>query len=313
MRVLHNHAWQPPATSGEKGKMDMSQNFGEEDAAPVVEDDPTDGAASDDSHAEGETPKASDATADDGAEVVVSIGDQAEADPQHEEQGRAPDWVRDLRKANREKDRRIRELEARISQPAASQPEALGPKPTLSGMDYDEEKFSAALDAWHDRKRAIDARAAQAEQQQAAAQQAWQAKLDAYSKAKAALKVRDFEDAEGVAQDTLSATQQGVIVNGADNPALVVYALGSNPKKAKELAAITDPVKFAFAVAKLETQLKIAPKKSAPPPERMVRGSSGIVAGGTDATLERLQAQADKTGDRTQVAAYLRAKKASAR
>lgn len=290
----------------------MSQNFGEEDAASAVEDDPTEGATSDDSKAEGETPEVSDAT-DDATEVVVSIGDQAEADPQHEEQARAPDWVRDLRKANREKDRRIRELEARISQPAASQPETLGPKPTLSGMDYDEEKFSAALDAWHDRKRAIDARAAQAEQQQAAAQQAWQAKLDAYSRAKAALKVRDFDDAEGVAQDTLSATQQGVIVNGADNPALVVYALGSNPKKAKELAAITDPVKFAFAVAKLETQLKIAPKKSAPPPERVVRGSSGIVAGGTDATLERLQAQADKTGDRTQVAAYLRAKKASAR
>jgi hypothetical protein len=292
----------------------MPMHFGEEDGASAVEDDPTtDEEAADDTQDEGETLDASDEAADDTVEVVVSIGDPAEADPQQEEQTRAPDWVRDLRKANREKDKRIRELEARISHPAANEPEALGAKPTLAGMEYDEDRFAQALDAWHERKRAIDARAAQNERKQQEAQAAWQSKLDAYGRAKAALKVRDFEDAEGIAQDTFSATQQGVIVNGADNPALVVYALGSNPKKAKELAAIADPVKFAFAVAKLETQLKLTPKKSVPPPERVVRGSSGIVAGGTDARLAQLQAKADKTGDRTEVAAYMRAKKATAR
>ena len=47
-----------------------------------------------------------------------------------------------------------------------------------------------------------------------------------------------------------------------------MYALGKNPKKAKELGEITDPVKFAFAVAKLETQLTVTSRKQVPPPEK---------------------------------------------
>jgi hypothetical protein len=64
-------------------------------------------------------------------------------------------------------------------------------------------------------------------------QKAWQAKLDGYGKAKAELRVKDFEDAEAVAQELFNVTQQGVMLQGADNPALVVYALGKNPKKAR--------------------------------------------------------------------------------
>lgn len=93
----------------------------------------------------------------------------------------------------------------------------------------------------------------------------------------------------------------------AKTSALLRYALGKNPKKAKELAAITDPVKFTFAIAKLEDKLKVAPRKTAPPPDTVVRSS---VAGSAavDSALKRLQDQADKTGDRTKVAAYLRSK-----
>lgn len=291
--------------------------FGDDGGGAVL-DDPEEDVIDGDNAATETTDEAADETTDDDTgEVIVSIGDPAEADPQQEEQARAPDWVRDLRKSNRELVRKQRQLEeenARLKGGGpATQPVQLGPKPTLAGSDYDEEKFAQALDAWHDRKRQIDDQQAEKERAEQTQRQAWQAKLDAYGRAKAALKVRDFEDVEAAAQDVLSTTQQGIVLDGAENPALVVYALGSNPKKAKELAAITSPVKFAFAVAKLETQLKLTPKKSAPPPERTVRGSSGIVAGGTDATLARLQAQADKTGDRTPVAAYMRAQKAKAR
>ena len=143
------------------------------------------------------------------------------------------------------------------------------------------------------------------------AQTAWQAKLDTYGTQKSALKVRDFEDAEATAQEVLSVTQQGVILSGADNPAVVVYALGKNPKKAKELAAISDPVKFAFAVAKLETQLKVTPRKSAPLPESTVRGSARS-SGAADSTLERLRVEADRTGDRTKVARHMREQRAKA-
>jgi hypothetical protein len=101
--------------------------------------------------------------------------------------------------------------------------------------------------------------------------------------------------------------QQGMIVQGADNAALVVYALGKNPKKAKELASITDPVKFAFAVAKLETQLKISNRKAQTSPERKISGT-GRPSGAVDSTLDRLRADAEKTGDYSKVFQYKKQK-----
>ena len=105
----------------------------------------------------------------------------------------------------------------------------------------------------------------------------------------------------------LNITQQGIVLQGAENPALVVYALGKNPSKAKELSSITDPVKFAFAVSKLESQLKVSNRKSAPPPEKVLSGTGRASA--VDSTLERLRADAEKTGDYTKVTAYKRQKK----
>jgi hypothetical protein len=140
--------------------------------------------------------------------------------------------------------------------------------------------------------------------------QAWQSKLDDYGKAKAELKVRDYEDAEETVQQILNITQQGVVLQGCDNPALVVYALGKNPKKTAELAKLTDPVKFAFAVAKLEKELKVTNRKAAPAPERVVSGT-GRSSGAVDSTLERLREEAARTGNMTKVIAY-RAQKRTA-
>ena len=100
------------------------------------------------------------------------------------------------------------------------------------------------------------------------------------------------------------------MLQGADNPALVIYALGKNPKKAKELADIKDPVKFAFAVAKLEKELKVTNRRAAPPPERVVSGT-GRSSGAVDSTLERLREDAARTGNMTKVIAY-KAQKRSA-
>jgi hypothetical protein len=242
-------------------------------------------------------------------EVVVSIGEDA---PPPEEEVRAPEWVRELRKTNREKERRIRELEAKLSattteiKPVVT----LGPKPKLEEYDYDADRYEQAIDQWHDRKRVHDREAdlvLQSEQQQ---QQAWQAKLNDYGKAKAELKVRDYEDAEETVQQLLNVTQQGVLLNGCDNPALVVYALGKNPKKTAELAKLTDPVKFAFAVAKLEKELKVTNRRAAPAPERVVSGT-GRSSGAVDSTLERLREEAARTGNMTKVIAY-RAQKRTA-
>jgi hypothetical protein len=242
-------------------------------------------------------------------EVVVSIGEDA---PPAEEEVRAPEWVRELRKTNREKERRIRELEAKLSATTTEIKPivTLGPKPKLEEYDYDADRFEQAIDQWHDRKREHDREAEQALQSEQQQQKAWQAKLDDYGKAKAELKVRDYEDAEETVQQILNVTQQGVVLQGCDNPALVVYALGKNPKKTAELAKLTDPVKFAFAVAKLEKELKVTNRRAAPAPERVVSGT-GRSSGAVDSTLERLREEAARTGNMTKVIQY-RAQKRSA-
>jgi len=244
---------------------------------------------------------------EDSDEVIVSIGEES---PPPDEHAQAPGWVKELRKANREKEKRIRELEAKLTQTTEKKPVVLGPKPKLEDYEYDADRFETALADWFERKRHADAEAQKAQQAEQAQQQAWQEKLEGYGKAKAELRVRDFDDAEAVAQELFNVTQQGVVLQGADNPALVIYALGKNPKKAAELAKIEDPVKFAFAVAKLEKELKVTNRKAAPAPERMV-SSTGRVSGAVDSTLERLRAEAEKTGNYTKVIQYKRQKQAA--
>jgi hypothetical protein len=244
----------------------------------------------------------------DNDDVIVSIGEDA---PPPEEPAHAPEWVRELRKTNRELQRQNRELQGKLHTTATTEnkPVVLGKKPTLEDHDYDADQFETALTNWFERKRTADDVNAKQEAEVMNQQKAWQSKLDGYSKAKAELKVKDFDDAEAIAQELFSVTQQGVMLQGADNPALVVYALGKNPKKAKELSEIKDPVKFAFAVAKLEKDLKVTNRKAAPPPERVITGT-GRSSGAVDSTLERLREDAARTGNMTKVIQYKAQKRA---
>jgi len=272
----------------------------------VIEDTPE--TTSDENNAVDESPKDAQEPQE-SDEIVVSIGEES---PPPEENAPAPEWVRELRKSHREAQKKIREYESKLQalQSTENKPVALGPKPKLEDFDYDSDRYEKSLEQWYDRKRlAADAEAKTkaAEEEQA---KSWQAKLETYGKAKAELKVKDYDDAEEVVQQVLNTVQQGVILQGADNPALVVYALGKNPKKAKELASLSDPVKFAFAVAKLEKDLKVTARKPAPAPERSI-ASDGPKSGAVDSQLERLRAEAEKTGNYTKVIQYKRQKRAT--
>lgn len=278
----------------------------EETPEPEAQADPDD--TGDQPAEEGETEPVAEAD-----EVLVTIGD--EEPPAETDADRAPQWVRELRKSHRELQRKVREYEERERVAPAAEPAAvaLPAKPTLEAADYDTEKYEAELEAWYRKRDQAESAKRQAQTQADEQQKAWQQKLEAYGTAKKSLKVRDYDDAEHTVMESLSNTQQGIVIQGAENPALVVYALGKNPKKAKELAAVTDPVKFAFAVAKLEAQLKIQPRKQPPAPERSVPTGTAPVSGSSDSTLERLRSEAEKTGDHTKVIRYkqqLKAKQA---
>lgn len=249
---------------------------------------------------------------EDEGELVVSFGE--ESPPQEEEvPADAPAWVKDLRKSSREKDkqlrdkeRELRELKQLVEAAKAPKQEPELKKPTMESVDYDEAEYERQFDAYTRQKAEVDAKQREKDAAEKAEKDAWAAKVEAYQTAKAALKVKDYDDAEAEATSTLSQIQQSIIVTGADNAALLVYALGKNPAKAKELASIKDPVKFAFAVAKLETQLKATPRKAPPAAESTVRGSGSISSTSSNSELARLEAAAEKTGDRTAVIAFKR-------
>jgi hypothetical protein len=232
-----------------------------------------------------------------------------EESSEEEEEKRAPEWVRNVRKTNREQQKRIRELEEKLKTlaPVEETPK-LGQKPSLEACEYDASKFETELEQWHLRKQQVEAAAQKAKAEEAKQQEAWNSKLENFQKAKTSLKVKDFEEAEETIQEILNQTQIAIIVDGAKNPAELVYALGKNPKKAKELSEISNPVKFAFEIAKLETRVSVERKKSAPPPEKTVKGAAPL-SGSFDSTLERLRAEADKTGDRSKVAKYLKSQR----
>lgn len=246
------------------------------------------------------------ANAEEGEGVInVVIGDE---DDENGEDGKpAPQWVKGLRQQHRDQAKRLRELEdenKRLKAPAAAAP-TVGAKPTLEGCGYDDAKFEAELTAWYESKRKVDEAEAAKKAKADAEAAAWQKKLDSYKNDTSKLNAPDFDVAEEVVRQRLDVTQQGIIIQGSDNPRLVVYALGKNPKKAEELAAIKDPLQFAFAVAKMETQMKISTGKKAPPaPDKPLNGGSGNLSGGVDSQLESLREEAAKTGDYTKLNKY---------
>ena len=258
---------------------------------------------------EGEVEEESEAEVEE--EVVVQIGE--ESPPQEEEDvAKAPEWVRELRKAHRDQQRENRKLKEQLEQMSGTGTKTveLGSKPTLEDADYDADAYERKLAAWYEQKREYEDQQRKVEEEKRKQTEAWKSTLDTYSQKRQELKVKDYEDAEMIVQDELSNTQQGMILQGADNPALLVYALGKNPSKAKELASIQDPVKFAFAVAKLETQLKVTNRKASTKPESQIVGKAPK-SGTVDSNLERLRAEAERTGDYTKVVAYKKNKRAA--
>lgn len=249
---------------------------------------------------EGEAPEL-EAAEEEEAPLVVTFGDD---EPEEQEVAKAPEWVRELRRQNAEQKKRIRELEAATQ--SAQPVNDPGPKPTLEGCDYDPELFEQRLNDWVAKKAQADAQQNEAKRAEQAQQEAFERKVAAYNEAKARLPVPDFEDAEAVLIDTFDATQQGLLVKVAKQPAIFAYGLGKNPSRAKALAAIKDPVDFIAEAVRMELEMKQQSGKRVPAPEKRVTGGGVAGAASTDSTLERLRDEAARTGDYTKVNAYKR-------
>lgn len=245
---------------------------------------------------------------EDSDDVVVTFGDE---DPEDEDHREAPAWVKKVRKANRKLESENRKLKRALQERSTeSQPVIeLGEKPTLKGAKYDDKLYEKQLTEYYERKRKLDEIEAQKKAQIEEQQRKWQERFNQYATKQQEHGFRDFKEVEELVQDTLDVTQQGIIVHGADDSALVVYALGKNPKKLEELSKVKDPVEFAVRIGKLESQLKVGNKKAPAPEKRVSSGKGGGLGGAGDSTLERLRAEAAKTGDYSKVIRYKSQKK----
>lgn len=234
-------------------------------------------------------------------EFVVSFGDE-EADEKPEAESTV---IRNLRQKERKDRKRIKDLEKQVEAQQQEKAVELGPEPKIEDFAYDTAKHAEAL-----RKHfALEMQLKEQEQAEKAKQEAVQkefdAKLDTYNTGKSTLGVKDFDESEAVIMDTLSGTQQGVIVDVAQDAAKFVYALGKYPDKAEELAKITNPVQFAAAIARMESKMTVTGKKSKPAPEKRMKSTGGVGVTG-EKKLEQLRDEAAKTGDYTKVNAYKR-------
>lgn len=238
-------------------------------------------------------------------ELSVSFGDTEEGEEVDKPDDR--EWVKDLRRRHREDKKRIRQLEEKLNSTVKEEPPLV--KPTLEQFNYDSQAYEAELLNWAAKRQKQEEQEEQRKREAQERDKQWQDRLGNYSAARESLKVSDFEDAEEVVSEVLNITQQGIIIQGADNPALLIYALGKNPRKAAELAKITDPIKFTFEVAKLEKQLKTTPKTPTTPPEKTLRGTKSSGVG--DTKLEALRTEAERTGDYTKVRQYRTAQRAA--
>lgn len=233
-------------------------------------------------------------------EDVITLAGEEEAEEAETPKNEAPEWVRELRRENKELKRKLYAQEA--AKPAVQKIE-VGPKPTLESCDYDDERLAEEIEAWALRKLEASKQEEQARRDEAERQSAWQAELARYEEAKSKLKLRDYKDAEEAAIDHLDEVQQAMIVKYADNPAAVIYALGKRPTKAEELGKVKDYAKFAFLIAKMEKDIKLSTRK-APAPERVARGAAPTSSASADKHLEKLEAEAARSGNRSKVIAY---------
>lgn len=237
---------------------------------------------------------------EDEGELVVTIGDEAPAEDAEE-----TPVIRDIRKKLREAEKRAKAAERKLeeSQGGGELP-ALREKPKDPAAYDSDEAFADDLEKWFSEKLEHDKAAEAKNAERKKSDEQWAEKVHSYTAKRTEAKYRGFEDAEATVIDAIPTVHQSIIVAACKDPVSVVYALGTSPSTLERISKITDPVTFAYEIGGIESKMKVSNRKAKTTPEARVSGTAS--GAGSDKTLERLEAEADRTGDRTKVLAYKR-------
>jgi len=217
--------------------------------------------------------------------------------------------IKTLRQRDREHVKVIKEMKRELEQLKQGSQQQSSPaviqKPQMSDddIDYDQDKYDEKMIAYLDSKRKLEEAEKNQRQQQENALKEWNDKLIAHKDRAKALKVADYDSAEEFASDVFNDAQRGIMIHAADDSAKLLYVLSKNPTRAKELAGIADPVLFTKKMTQLELDMKAKTRKPGTQPEKTVTGAKSGVSR-SDVHLERLEREAEKTGDRSKIFAY---------
>jgi hypothetical protein len=252
-----------------------------------------------------ETPEAEAPEVEEEADEIVLAGEEPKPATKESEP------IRNLRKENREKEKRIRELEEKLQQsaPTPSAPK-LGPRPKPEDFDFDDEKYEAAMEAHTRQKLEVEQSAKEAQRRAQEQQASWNQKIERMQTRLTEIRIDDDEKDAAVfaVKSTLSTLQQTALIQGSSDPAALTLALGSRPEKLKELAAHTDLVQFAVALGRLEGQMQVNKRKPSTQPERKIADTARGAP--VEKQRDRLIEQSESTGDLTALVESMRAQKA---
>lgn len=241
--------------------------------------------------------EAGDAPETENNDVVVSFGDDQDDKPQDSS------TIKKMRETISTQNRQIKDLKK--TQAKTDEMPALGAKPTLEGSDYDEDKFSDDLNKWHDEKREHEnveqAKNDALEQQD----KAWKGRVDEYRSGFTAFESDDVDEAEATVKGVLSDMQHNTLIETfGKGAAPLIVGLAADDDRLEELSKIKSIARFIAAATRLEMSMKVTPRKPSTSPESSVSGSGGSNMG--DTTLDKLEAEADKTGNRSAIIAHKR-------
>lgn len=202
----------------------------------------------------------------------------------------APEWVKQLRKENRELKKQLKQTPQQQSVPA------LREKPTITDHDFDSDAYEADLEQWFNEKAQHDEVINSQKAKDEAIDNRYISSVDKMRKI-----APDYDEVEDTVVATLSPEKQALLKIGIEDTAKLVYALGKSPNKLAELEQL-DPVSFVKQLGIMEfqmTQKSRNPNKPQPKQHELTGA-----AGGGDSKLAKLEAEAEKTGNRSKVIAY---------
>ena len=232
-------------------------------------------------------------TAEDEEEEILTFGD--EPTEVHETENAT---IRHMR----EELKKLRKEVAAKKPAEEDKPIEVGEKPKIADFDYDEDRYSEAMDAYYERKAAAEKQAASKSQASDEETKAWQAELARVEQESVQLARADYGDAFETVLTTLGQTRVSAIVKATKktgNTAKMIYALARDPDRLATFAAQPDLVEFIADIAELRGKLQMVKRRKAPDPDVPQCGSAKVSgsSGSNQKRLAKLHEEAQETGD----------------